>query len=115
MDSLPAGNCSSLTYLGRIHELTSVFVASSVRHWRLERTRLISMYAALNVLMVCCFIERSLSKMKPRLRKIPQNSSSVLLREIVFGSYKIVLKEEEAEKRTALVLPSFCLSVFFHS
>ena len=82
---------------------------------QMELMRLISMYAALYILMMCCFIKRSLSKMKPRLRKIPQNSSSVLLREIVFGSYKIVLKEEEAEKRTALVLPSFCLSVFFHS
>ena len=44
------------------------------------------MYAALHVLMICCFIERLLSKMKPRLRTIPENSFSVLLRVIVCGS-----------------------------
>ena len=48
----------------------------------MELTRLISIYAALHGLM-CCFIERSLSKMKPRLRTVPENSTSVLLREIV--------------------------------
>ena len=65
-----------------MHELTNVLVSSSVRYWRMELMCLISMYAALHVLMTCCFIERSLSKMKRRLRAIPANSTSVLLREI---------------------------------
>ena len=42
-----------------------------------------SIYAALHVLMMCCFIEtneRSLLKMKPMLWTIPENSVSVLLR-----------------------------------
>ena len=50
----------------------------------MELMRLISVYAALHVLMMCCFIERSLSKMKSRMRTVPVNSTSVLLREIVW-------------------------------
>ena len=69
-----------------MHELTSVLAASSVRYLRMELMYMISMYAASHVLMICCFIERLLSKMKPRLRTIPENSFSVLLRVIVCGS-----------------------------
>ena len=72
VDSLPAGNCSSLN-MDRMYELTSVWVASLAIYWRMELTCLILVYAALHVLMVCCFTERSLSKMKPRLRAIPEN------------------------------------------
>ena len=71
--------------------------------------RLISMYAALHVSMMCCFTERSLSKMKPRLRTVPVNSTSVLLREIVCGCGKVVLIEDDDEKRTASL---FSLSLF---
>ena len=35
--------------------LASVLIASLVRYWRMELMRLISMYAALHVLMMCCF------------------------------------------------------------
>ena len=41
------------------------------------------MHAAENVLIMCCFTERSLSKMKPRLQMIPINLIPVFLREIV--------------------------------
>ena len=75
--------------LDRMHDLTNVLLASSVRYWRMELTRLISMYAALHVLKMCCFIEGSLSKMKPRLRTVPENSTLVLLREIVCGCGKV--------------------------
>ena len=109
MDSLPAGNCSSLD---RMHELTSVLVASSVRYWRIELMRLISMYVALHVVMIRCFIERLLSKMKPKLPTIPENSVSVSLRVVVCGSCKVRLTEEEAEKRMASVLSLFSLSLF---
>ena len=34
-----------------MHELASVLDASSVRYWRMEFIRLISMYAALHILM----------------------------------------------------------------
>ena len=44
----------------------------------MERMRLISMYAALHVLVMCGFNQRSLSKMKPRLRAISENLISVL-------------------------------------
>ena len=54
--------------LDGMHELLSVLVASSVRYWRMKLMRLMSTYAALHVLMMCGFNERSLSKMKPRLR-----------------------------------------------
>ena len=64
----------------------------------MELMHLILMCAALYVLMICCFIERLMSKMKQRLWMIPENSVSVLLREIVCGSCKAVLTEEEAEK-----------------
>ena len=94
-----------------MHELTSALVTSSVRYRRMELMRLISMYAALHVLMMCCFIEISLSKMKPGLRTIPENSMSVLLREIVCGSCKVVSTEEEAEKRMASVLSLLSLSL----
>ena len=94
--SLPAGNYSSLN-LDRMHELTGVLVASSVRYWRIELMRLISVFAALHVLMMCCFIARLRSKMKSRLRTIPVNLISVSLRVTVCGSCKVMLTEEEAE------------------
>ena len=78
-----------------MHELTIVLVASSVRYWQMELLCLISMYAAVHILMLCCFIERSPSKMKPRLWMVPVNSTSVLLREIVYGSCKVVLAEDD--------------------
>ena len=59
---------------------------------------LISMYAPLHVLMTCCFTERSLSKMKPRLWMVPENSTSVLLRETVCGGGRVVLIEDDDEK-----------------
>ena len=95
-----------------MHELTNVLVATSVKYWRMELMRLISMYAALHVLMMCCFIERSLSKMKPRLRTVPENSTSVLLRKIVCECGKVVLIEDDDEKRIASVLSLFSLSLF---
>ena len=49
------------------------------------------MYAALYGLMICCFIERLLLKMEPRLQTIPENSISVPLRVIVCGSCKVML------------------------
>ena len=90
-----------------MHELTSVLVPSSVRYWRIELMCLISMYAALRVLMVCCFIERLLSMMKLRLRTISEKSMSVSLRVIVCGSCKVMLTEEVAEKQMASVLSLF--------
>ena len=78
----------------------------------MELMRLISIYAALHVLMMCCFTERSLSKMKPRLRTVPENSTSVLLGEIVCGCGKVVLIEDDDEKRIASVLSLFSLSLF---
>ena len=78
----------------------------------MELMRLISMYAALYVLMMCCFTERSLSKVKPRLQTVPENSTSVLLREIVCGCGKVVLIEDDDEKRIASVLSLFNLSLF---
>ena len=93
----PASGELQYSNLDRMHELTSVLAASSVRYWQTELMCLISMYAALHVLMICCFTERLLSKMKPRLRTIPENSISVLLRVIVCGSCTVVLTEEEAE------------------
>ena len=80
-----------------MHELTSVLAASLVRYWQTELMHLISMYAALHVLMICCFIERLLSKMEPRLWTVSEISISVLLRVIVCGSRTVVLTEEEAE------------------
>ena len=77
-----------------MHELTIVLAASSVRYWRMELMHLISMYAALHVLMMSSFIERSLSKMKLKLWMVPVNSTSVLLREIVYGYCKVVLAED---------------------
>ena len=38
--------------MNRMHELTSVLVASSLRYWRMELMRLISMYAAYHVLVI---------------------------------------------------------------
>ena len=65
---------------------------------------LISLYAALHVWMMCCFTERSLSMVKPRLRTIPTNSASVLLKEIVFGCWMVVLTDDnDDEKRIASV------------
>ena len=72
---------------------------------------LISMYADLHVLMMFCFIQKLLSKMKPRLWMIPENSVSVLSRETVSGSCKVVSTEEEAEKRMASVLSLLSLSL----
>ena len=94
-----------------MHDLTNVLLASSVRYWRIEGMRLISMCAVLHVLMMCCFFERLLSKMKPRLRTIPENSVSVSLRKIVCGSCKVVLTEEEVEK-LASVLSLCSLNLF---
>ena len=70
------------------------------------------MYAALHVLMMCCFTERLLSKMKSRLWTVPENSTLVLLREIVCGCGKVVLIEDDDEKRIALVITLFSLSLF---
>ena len=97
-----------------MHELTNVLVASSVRYWRMELMCLISMYAALHVLMMCCFTERPLSKMKPRMRTVPENSTSVLLRKIVCGCGKVevVLIEDNDEKQIASVLSLFSLNLF---
>ena len=44
---------------------------------------MVSMYAASHILVMCSLIERSLSKIKPRLRTIPANVISVEPREIV--------------------------------
>ena len=41
--------------------------------------RLISVYAALHVSMMCCSTERLLSEMKPTLRTVPENSILVSL------------------------------------
>ena len=101
-----------IAVVDREHELTSAMVASSVRYWRMGLMRLISMYAALHGLIICCFIERLLSKKKPRSRTIPENSISVSLRVVVCGSCKVRLTEEEAEKRMASVLSLFSLSLF---
>ena len=95
-----------------MHELANVLVASSARYWRMELMCLISMYAALHVLMMCCFIKRSLSKMEPRLRTVPENSTSVLLRKIVCGCGKVVLIKDDDGKRMASVLSLFSLSLF---
>ena len=62
--------------------------------------------------MMYCFIERALSKMKPRLLTVLENSTSVLLREIVCGCGKGVLVEDGGEKRMASVLSLFSLSLF---
>ena len=101
---------SSTRLKNRIRELTSV--ASSARYWRTELMRPISMYAALHVLMMCCFIERLLLKMKPRYRTIPKNSVSVLLREIVCGICMVVLTEEGVEKRMASFFVLFFIIQF---
>ena len=108
----PASSELQQSNLERMHELTSVLVASSVRYWQIELMRLIPMYASLHVLMIYCFVEKTLSNMKPRLQTIPENSVSVLLRVIVCGSCKVMLAEEEAEKRKASVLSLFSLSSF---
>ena len=73
---------------------------------------LISIYAVLPVLMMCCFIERSLQKMEPRLRTIPANLITVLLREIICGCCKVVLTEDYDEKLISSVLSLFSLSLF---
>ena len=95
-----------------MHELTNVVVVSSVRYWHIELKRMISVYAALHVLMMCCFIERSLSKMKSRLRTVPENSASVLLRQTVCGCGKVALIEDDDEKRIASVLSFFQCELF---
>ena len=53
--------------------------------------------------MMCCFTERLLSKMNLRWRTVPENSASVLLREIVCGYGKVVLIEDDDGKRIASV------------
>ena len=68
----------------------------------MELIRLISIYAALYVLMMCGFIKRS--KMKPWLRTSPAYSTSVLRREIVCRYCKVVLTEADDKKRTDSVL-----------
>ena len=66
----PLGNCSSLINLDRMHDLTrNVFDESSMRYWWMELMRLISMLAALHVLMTCQFIERSLWQVRPRFKQ----------------------------------------------
>ena len=94
-----------------MHGLANVLVASLMRFLRMELMHLISMYAALHVLMMCCFVERSLSKMKPRLRTVLENSASVLLREIVCGCGKVMVTEDDDEERTASVLSLFSWSL----
>ena len=81
----------------------------------MELMPLISMYAALHVLMMCCLTERSLSKMKPRLRTVPENLTSVLLREIIYGCGKFVLIKDDDEKRIASVLSVFKFEIFLFS
>ena len=70
----------------------------------MELLHLTSVYAAVHVLMMCCFTERLLLKMKPRLQTVPDNLTSVLLREIVCGCGKVVLIEDDDEKQIASVL-----------
>ena len=50
------------------------------------------------------FHRKSLSKMKPMLRTVPENSTSVLLRKIVCECGKVVLIEDDEEKRIVSVL-----------
>ena len=70
VNNQPLGNCSSLINLGRMHDLTrNVVDAYSVRHWWMEFMRLISMLAALHVLMTCQFIEISLSQVRSRFKQ----------------------------------------------
>ena len=69
----------------------------------MELMHLISMYATLHVLMMCCFTERSLSKVKIRLWTIPANSTSVLLR-IVLSVGVARLIEDDNEKRICFSL-----------
>ena len=72
---------------------------------------------------MCCFFERSLSKIKSRLRTVPENSASVLLRETVCGCGKVAIIEDDDEKRIASVLSFFqcevssffLFSFFIHS
>ena len=66
--------------------------------------RLISMYAALHGLMMGCFIQRSLSQMKPRLRTIPANSISIGSAERDCGYCMVVLTEDDDKKQIASVL-----------
>ena len=73
---------------------------------------MVSMYAASHILVMCSLTERSLSKVKPRLRTIPANVISVELREIVCGYCQVVLTEDNNEKRIASVLSLFSLSLF---
>ena len=63
---------------------------------------LIRTYAGLHVLMMCCFIKRSLSKMKPRLRTIPANSTSIGIAQRDCRSCTVVLTDDD-EKRIASV------------
>ena len=69
----------------------------------------ISVHAALHVLMTRCFIERSLSKMKPRMQTIPANSVS-LLTEIVGGCSKVMSEDEK--NSFSLNIIQFELAVF---
>ena len=62
--------------------------------------------------MACSFIKRLLSKVKLTLQTIPENSTSVLLREILCGSCKVVLTEEEVERQMASVVTLFSLGLF---
>ena len=97
VDSLQVENCSSLIWL------THALAESSVRYWRMKLKCLISMYAAskLHVLMMCCFTERLLSKMKPKLWMIPTKPISVLLRETVCWVLKNkMMTEKDDEKET---------------
>ena len=80
----PLGNCSSLINLDRMHDLTrNVLDESSMRYWWMELMRLISMLAALHVLMTCQFIERSLWQVRPRFKQETNVIKTVLFNQWV--------------------------------
>ena len=81
----------------------------------MELVHLISIYAGLRVLMMSCSTERLLSKMKPWLQTVPENSASVLLREIFCGCSKVMLIEDDDENQIASVLSLFSLFSSIHS
>ena len=60
-----------------MHELTNVLLASSVRYWVNGTYAFDFSVCRLTCFNDCCFIERSLSKMKPRLRTVPGNSVTI--------------------------------------
>ena len=80
----------------------------------MELVHLISMYAGLHILMMG-LTERLLSKMKPWLQTVPENSASVLLREIFSGCSKVMLIEDDDENQINSVLSLFSLFSSIHS